>query len=109
MLLRWPFGGSRNNAAFGVIRVAFFAPADSEAVDLSPFHDERNGLGCLAERNRQDSGRQWIKGAGVTGALGVEESLDHADGMRGGHPNRLVQDEPTMHVPSFTPALRLVA
>src|SRR3984893_13081571 len=109
MLLRWPFGGSCNNAAFGVIRVAFFAPADSEAVDLSPFHDERNGLGCLAERNRQDSGRQWIKGAGVTGAFGVEGSLDHPDGMRGGHPNRFVEDEPAMHVPSFAPALRLLA
>src|SRR5436190_19730419 len=65
LLLRWPFGGVRNNAAFGVIRVALFPPANREAVDLSAFHDERNGFGRLAERNRQDSGRQWIKGAGM--------------------------------------------
>src|SRR5262249_3162075 len=103
-----PVGGARNNAAFGIIRVAFFAPADREPVDLSSFHDERNGFGRLTERNRQDSGRQWIEGAGVPGALGVEASLDHADRVRGGHPDRFIQDEPTMHIPPLTLALRLL-
>src|SRR4051812_48463488 len=42
-----------DDPALGIVGVAFLAPAYREAVALAAVHHKRNGLGGLAERDRQ--------------------------------------------------------
>ena len=60
---------------FGVVGVALFAPAHGEAVGLAAVHDERNGLGRLAERDRQAAGGERIERAGMAGRLAANSRL----------------------------------
>ncbi len=87
-----------DHAAFGVVGVALLAPAHGEAVELAPIHDEGNGLGRFAERDRQRPGGERIERAGMAGALGFGQALDDADGMGRRHADRLVEDDPAVHV-----------
>ena len=87
-----------DDAALGVVGVALLAPAHGELVELAAVHDERNGLGRFAERDRQAAGSERIERAGVAGALGREQALDDADRMGRGHADRLVEHEPAVHV-----------
>ena len=71
-------GGCRwsARAALGIVGVALLAPAHGEAIALAAVHHEGDGLGGLAERDRQAAGGQRIERAGVAGALGREQPLD---------------------------------
>src|SRR5690606_34233706 len=44
---------------------------------------------------------------GVARAAGAEQALDDADGVGGGHADRLVQDEPAVHIALVAPELLL--
>ena len=69
---RRPSGARRavaDHLALGVVGVALLAPAHREAVALAPVHHERDGLGRLAERERQEARGERIERAGVAGAL----------------------------------------
>src|SRR4029077_14814902 len=44
-----------DDTAFRIVGVALLAPAYREAIALAPVHHERDGLGRLAERERQDA------------------------------------------------------
>ena len=61
-----------DDRALGVVGVGLGAEADGEAVGLLPVDGERHRLGRLAERDRQDAGRQGIERAGVAGLLRLE-------------------------------------
>ena len=74
-LARWPLRAGRNDLAVGVVGVARLAPAHGEAVGLAAVHHERNGLGRLAERDRQAAGGERVERAGVAGALRLEQPL----------------------------------
>ena len=87
-----------DDAAFGVVGITLLAPANGKAIELAAVHHEGNGLGGFAKRDRQAAGGQRIERAGVAGAPGGEQPLDHADGVRGGHADRLVEHHPAMHV-----------
>ncbi len=100
-------GAGRGGAALGVVGVAFLAPSHREAVDLAPLHDERDGLGRLAERDREQARRERVERAGVAGALGLEYTLHHAHRMGGRHAHGLVEHEPAVHVALLALALRL--
>src|SRR5207248_9983675 len=82
--------------AFGIVGVALLAPGDREAVALAAIHHERNRLGRFAERDRQAAGRQRIERAGVAGALGLEQALEHGNRVRRSHADRLVENHPAM-------------
>jgi len=86
------------DAALGVVGVALLAPAHGEAVALAAVHDEGDGLGGLAKSNGQGAGGQRIEGAGVAGALGVEQPLHHRDRVGRGHADRLVEHHPAVDV-----------
>ena len=62
------FGG-RDDPALGVVGIALLAPAHREAVALAAVHHERNGLGRLAERERQAARGERIERAGMARAL----------------------------------------
>src|SRR4051812_47283409 len=100
------FRAGLGGAAFGVVGIALLAPPHGETVDLAPVHDERHRLGCFSERDGQQAGCQRIKRAGMAGALGLQQTLDHAHGMGRGHAYRLVEHEPAIHVALL--ALRLI-
>ena len=87
-----------DDAAFGIVGIALLAPAHGEAIELAAVHDERNGLGRFAERDRQAAGGERIERAGMAGALGREQPLHHADRVGRGHADRLVEHDPAMHV-----------
>ena len=70
---RRPQLARRRDAPFGVVGVALLAPAHREAVALAAVHDERDGLGRLAERDRQEARGERIERAGMAGALGLEQ------------------------------------
>ena len=55
----------REHLALGVVGGARLAQAGGEAVVLAPFHDVRDGLGRLAQGQRQHAGRQRVEGAAV--------------------------------------------
>src|SRR4051812_49846993 len=84
--------------ALGIVGVALLAPGDREAVALAAVHHEGNRLGGLAERDRQAAGRQRIERAGVAGALGLEQALEHGNRVRRGHADRLVENYPAVNV-----------
>ena len=67
-------------------------------VGLAAVHHERNGLGRFAERDRQEPGGQRIERAGMAGALGLEQALDHAHRVGRGHAHRLVENAPAVNV-----------
>src|SRR3954470_10570284 len=82
--------------ALGIVGVALLAPGDREAVALAAVHHKGNRLGGLAERDRQAAGRQRIERAGVAGALGLKQALEHGHRMRRGHADRLVENHPAV-------------
>src|SRR6185436_18385257 len=82
----------------GIVGVALLAPGDREAVALAAVHHEGNRLGGFAERNRQAAGCERIERAGVAGAFGLEQALEHGDRVRRGHADRLVENHPAMNV-----------
>ena len=87
-----------DDAAFGVVGVALLAPAHGEAIELAAVHDEGNGLGRFAERDRQGAGGERIERAGMAGALGPEQPLHDAHRVGRGHADRLVEHDPAVHV-----------
>src|SRR5206468_7167267 len=95
---RWPQFAGLGYPALGIVGVALFAPGDREAVALAAVHHERNSLGGLAEGDRQAAGRQRIERAGVAGALGLEQALEHGNRVRRGHADRLVENDPAVDV-----------
>src|SRR2546423_1992685 len=84
--------------AFGIVGVALLAPGNREAVALAAVHHEGNRLGGFAERDRQAAGCQWIERAGVAGALGLEQALEHGNRVRRSHADRLVENDPAVDV-----------
>jgi hypothetical protein len=88
-----------DNAALGIVGVALLAPSHRELIGLAAVHDERDRLGGFPERDRQAAGGERIERAGMPGALGRKQPLDHADGVRRGHADRLVEHQPAVHVP----------
>ena len=100
------FRAGLGGAAFGVVGIALLAPPHGETVDLAAVHDERHRLGCFSERDGQQAGCQRVKRAGMAGALGLQQTLNHAHGMGRGHAHRLVEHEPAIHVALL--ALRLI-
>jgi len=93
-----PRGAGFGHRAVGVVAVALLAPAHGKAVGLAAVHDEGNGLGRLAERNRQAARGERVERAGMARALAGEQPLDRADGMGRGHADRLVEHDPAVHV-----------
>src|SRR6185295_19048200 len=89
--------------------VALLAPGDREAVALAAVHHEGNRLGGFAERNRQAAGGERIERAGMAGALGLEQALEHGDRVRRGHADRLVEHHPAMNVALVAPRLVVLA
>ena len=67
--------GRAHDLPFRVVGVGLGAEAHGEAVGLLAVDGERHGLRRLAERDRQDAGRQRIERAGVAGLLRVEQPL----------------------------------
>ena len=73
--------------------------ADGSARELR-FVDQRIFGGWWLDALRPDdaAGGERIERAGVAGALRIEQPLEHGDGLRRGHADRLVDDEPAVHV-----------
>src|SRR5215470_11854686 len=89
---------ARDHPALGIVGVALFTPAHREAIELATVHDEGNSLGRLTERDRQDTGRERIKRAGMARALGLEQAFYDAHGVGRRHADRLVENDPAVHV-----------
>ena len=97
-----PGVGGLGRTALDVVGVAFLAPAHREAVALATVHHERHRLGGFAECDRQTAGGERIECAGVTDALGVEQSLQHCDRMGRGHADGFVEHDPAVNVAPLT-------
>src|SRR5207244_12562508 len=91
-----------------LVGVAFLAPSDGKPIALAAVHYERNGLGGLAQGNRQASGGERIERAGVARAFGLEQPLHDRHRMRRGHANRLVEHDPAVDVALVAPRLALL-
>ena len=63
-------------------------------IGLVGIHQKGDGLGRLAESDRQDAGGQGVEGARMAGLLGVERPPHPADGLGGAQVQRLVQAHP---------------
>src|SRR6266850_1203028 len=87
-----------DDPALGIVSIAFLAPGDRETIALATVHHERNGLGGLAERDRQAAGGERIEGAGMAGALGLEQPFHDRDRLGRGHADRLVEHDPAVDV-----------
>ena len=72
------------------------AEADREPVLLAALDREGDGLGRLAEGDRQHAGRERIERAGMSRLRRLVEALHPRNGLRRGHPRGLVEDEPAM-------------
>src|SRR5262249_24915145 len=70
------------------------APGDGEAVRLVGVHQERNGLGGFAERDRQHAGGEGIERPGVAALLGVQRAPHAADRLGRPQVLRLVEADP---------------
>src|SRR5262249_24901449 len=86
------------NAPLGVVGVALLAPAHGELINLSPIHHERDSLGRFPERDREQAGGKRVERASMAGVLGAEEPLRQAHRMGRGHADRLVEDDPAVHI-----------
>ena len=86
--------GALDDLALGIVGVGLDAPGHREHVGLAPVHDERHGLGRLAERDRQDARGERVERAGMAGLLGEERALHHRDRMRRRHADALVEHDP---------------
>src|SRR5262249_24936871 len=75
-----------------------FTPADREAIELAAVHDEGNSFGRFTERDRQSTGRERIKRAGMACALRLEQAFHDAHGVSRRHADRLVENDPAVHV-----------
>src|SRR6185369_62467 len=87
-----------DHPALGIVGIALLAPGHREAVALAAVHHEGNRLGGLAERDRQAAGCQRIERAGMSGAPGLEQPLEHGNRVRRGHADRLVENHPAVDV-----------
>ena len=97
-----------DNAALGIVGIAFLAPAHRKTVALAAVHHERNGFGGFPHGDRQPAGSQRIERAGMAGALGLEQPLHDRDRMGRGHADRLVEHHPAVDVALVAPRLALV-
>ena len=88
-----------DDLALGVVGVGGRAPAHGEAVVLGAVDGVGHGLGRLAQRDRQDAGRQRVERAGVAGLARIEEPAHGADRLRRRHADRLVQHQPAVDRP----------
>ncbi len=95
---RGPNVARTDDAALGVGGVGLLAPGDHEAIALAAVHHIRNGLGGLAERDRQAAGGERIERAGMTCASRLEQTLDDRDRLSRRHADRLVEHDPAMDV-----------
>jgi hypothetical protein len=64
--------------ALGVVGVGLDPPGDGEDIGFPPVHDERHGLGGLAERDRQDAGGERIERAACPAFLALSARLTAA-------------------------------
>ena len=101
------FGGppvaGLDERAVPVVGIARLAPANGEAVGFRPVHDERDGLGGLAQGDRQDSGGERVEGAGMAGLLRIERTTDDTDRPGRAEPDRLVDVDPAVNRPAAPP------
>ncbi len=95
---RGPLIAGLGHLSFGIVGIAFLAPGHREAIALAAIHHEGNRFGGFAERDRQAAGGERIEGAGMAGALGRKQPLQHRDRMGRGHADRLVEHDPAMDV-----------
>ena len=102
--LRARLAGARYGA-IRIVAVGFDAPAHGEAIGLLAILHERHGLRRLAERHWQNTRRKGIKRACMAGFFGVEDALEPCDGMRRGHADRLVENNPAVDVDARGAAL----
>ncbi len=105
---RTSFAGA-DDPSFGIVGIALLAPAHSEAVGLAPVHDERDGLGRLPQRDRQQAGGERVESSGMPGAARLEHAFHHTHGMSRRHAHGLVEHEPAMHVALLALALPALA
>src|SRR5262249_24566745 len=87
-----------NYSAFGIVSITFLTPANCEPIELPAIHYEGNGFGRFTKCNRQRPGGERIERTGMPCALGIEQPFHHADRVRGGHADRLVEHDPAMYV-----------
>src|SRR5262249_53044722 len=104
-LARGPLGAHLDDRALRIIRIALLAPAHGEAVALAAIHHEGHGLGGFPEGDRQEARGQGIERARMPGLLRREKTLPARDGMRRGHADRLVEDEPAIALAAARPRL----
>src|SRR5258707_5053563 len=97
-----------DNPALGIVGIAFLAPSDRKAIALAAVHHERNGLGGLAQGDRQAPGGERIHRAGVGRAFGLEQALHDRDRVGRGHADRLVEHDPAVDVTLVAPRLALL-
>ncbi len=88
--------GFGDGPAFSIVTVRRFTEGNREAVNLVGFHQIGNGFGRFTERNRQDAGGQWIKRAGMTGLLCLEQPADFPDRRGRGHFKGFVETDPAV-------------
>ena len=86
-------GGLRHRT-LGVVGRRLGAPADGEAVGLSPVGDEGHGLGRLAQRHGQHARRRGVQRAGMPRLGRVEEAPDAPGDLRRAGAGGLVDHDP---------------
>src|SRR5258708_15384506 len=64
-----------DNPALGIVGIAFLAPGDRKAIALAAVHHERNGLGGLAQGDRQAPGDWRSQRPGVAPRVGREKQF----------------------------------
>ena len=90
-----PDVAGRGDLALAVVGRARFAEAQGEAVFLAAVHDERDGLGRLAQGDRQDAGRQRIERAAMARLLGGEQPAHLADRLGRAHARAACRARPS--------------
>ena len=98
-----PPAAGRDDRALAVVGVPRLAPADGKAVGFPPVHHEGDGLGRLAQGDRENAGGQRVEGSGMAGLLRVEGAPDDAHGARRADAGRLVEIDPAVNRPPAPP------
>ena len=99
-------GGGVDHLALGVVRGPLLAPADGEVIGLGRRHDAANGLGRLAQCDRQHAACEGVEGAGVAELGGTGGAAHRLYGGEGAHAHRLVEVEPAMQRPPAASSTR---
>jgi hypothetical protein len=95
-LIARPILAGGGDGAFAVVGRARLAEAQGEAVLLASVHHEGNGLGRLAQGDRQDAGRQRIERAAMARLFRREQPAHAADRLGRAHAQRLVEHDPSV-------------